>query len=158
MDLKLREPADDCDRKLLADVKDYGWHMVIVPDHEEGPGFVFTVGAYYSYGHPEILAMGLPLEVGPQLLTAAMESVAGGTIYYDGATDNEIANMPSRFRRVDVCHFRDYLGYAEWFYRNLDHQFPALRLVWPDRDGLFPEEDGYDSRFYSKQRPLWKPE
>ncbi|MBK8093809.1 MAG: DUF4262 domain-containing protein [Verrucomicrobiaceae bacterium] len=58
-----REPEDDGDAKLLSDVREHGWHVVGVPDDEEGPGFAFTVGVYLRTLQPEILIMGLPMEV-----------------------------------------------------------------------------------------------
>jgi hypothetical protein len=35
---ELPTPTDDHDKKLLADVKKYGWHVIGVEEDEVGPG------------------------------------------------------------------------------------------------------------------------
>jgi hypothetical protein len=35
---------DEHDRKLLADVEQFGWHMVGIEQDNEGPAFVYSVG------------------------------------------------------------------------------------------------------------------
>jgi len=46
-----------------------------------------------------------------------------------------------------------HLGYASWFYQSLKQPFPALQLVWPDKQNRLPWEPGYDQRF-SKKQPM----
>jgi hypothetical protein len=48
------------------------------------------------------------------------------------------------------------LGYAIWFYRSLSKPFPAMQLIWPDKQGHFPWEAGYDERFYRLQKALYE--
>jgi hypothetical protein len=36
----------------------------------------------------------------------------------------------------------------------LKQPFPAMQLVWPDEQGRFPWESGYDERFFKLQRLL----
>jgi hypothetical protein len=59
----LPEPADDHDRKLLADVQGYGWHVIGIEEDEEGPGFAYSIGLHHNFGHPEIIAVGLRVQV-----------------------------------------------------------------------------------------------
>ena len=48
------KPEDDYDRKLLADIKSHGWHLIGIDDDDEGPAYVFSVGMFHTLGHPEI--------------------------------------------------------------------------------------------------------
>jgi hypothetical protein len=47
--------------------------------------------------------------------------------------------------------YDDHLGYAIWF--NGGREFPVLQLVWPDKEGRFPGEDGANPTM-KKQQPL----
>jgi len=44
---------DGSDRVVLRQVTEFGWHVVLIPEHEKGPGFAFTDGLFHTYGHPE---------------------------------------------------------------------------------------------------------
>ena len=156
--LTLRTAEDDSDRKLLSDVATHGWHVVMIEGDEEGPGYLFTVGLYYNYEHPELLIMGLPRDVSYQLLHEAVGQIQKGKKYSAESDDTELASFPLAFRSVDIGQYRPYLGYGIWFYENCPTPFPALQMVWPDKEGKFPWQDGYDERFLAHQPSLYRAE
>ena len=153
-----REPQEPSDERLLHDVREHGWHVVGIPDDDEGPGFVFTVGVYLRTLQPEILMMGVPIEPAHRVLNAIAEHLMGGGVLvpeqrYTGFVDGrEVV-----FRTIHESHFYEYLGCANWFYRPTDSSFPAVQCIWPDLHGRFPHEDGFDSRFVSRQIDLSQP-
>jgi Domain of unknown function (DUF4262) len=150
------EAEDDSDRKLLADIASHGWHIVGVNADEGGPGFAFSVGLYYTLGHPEVLIMGLPHPISACLINDLGDAIRSGDKFEAGSRYGDIAaGFPLALLSMDQRYFREYLGYALWFYRTLD--FPVLQCVWPDKLGIFPWETGYDSRFFDMQRVLGKP-
>ena len=55
----------------------------------------------------------------------------------------------SEFIEVDKRNIRDYFGYAIDFYKSAD--FPALQLVWTDRNNHFPWDEGFEEQFIYKQ-------
>jgi len=147
------EAEDDSDRKLLADVKSHGWHLVGVEEDSEGPAFTFSVGLLYSLGHPEILIMGLQPSISGNLINDMGDAIRAGQTFQAGKQYDDIAaGFPLAFVAMDRRHYRQYLGYALWFYRTLD--IPVLQCVWPDKAGIFPWQPGYDSRFFDLQRIL----
>ncbi|WP_397383967.1 DUF4262 domain-containing protein [Prosthecobacter sp.] len=152
---QLPKAEDESDRKLLADVQNEGLHVLRILEGEKCPQFCYSVGLYYTFGHPEILVMGLPPDVGHRVLNLAATRIAGGKIFGDyEKTDELIEGFECSFLPISVSQYKDYLGYAIWFYRSLKQPFPALQLVWPDKSGVFPWEEGYDERFFSLQRLL----
>lgn len=155
LNLELRVPEDDSDRKLLFDVETYGWHMVVIEQDDEGPEYIFTVGLYYSFEHPEVVIMGLPRNVMCQLLQDMVKRIQEGKRYSESNLDNELASFPIAFRDIDISRYQADLGYATWFYKNLPTPFPALQFVWPDKCGKFPWEDEYDKHFLTLQHPLY---
>lgn len=150
-----REPDDDGDKKLLSNIQEYGWHVVGIPDDDEGPGFCFTVGIYLRTLQPEILMMGVPIELCHRVLNAIAEYLmAGGTItpgmrYPDFAGGRELM-----FSSIHQTQFHEYLGCANWFYLSAGASFPALQCIWPDPQGKFPDEEGFDPRFEGRQIDL----
>jgi hypothetical protein len=155
-DRTLPTPNDAADRKLLADVAEHGWHIVGVLEDKEGPGFAFSVGLYHTFGHPEVLFLGLPWESAGPLINDVGEAIrAGDRFKADRRYDDLAANCPLAFVTMDNRYYGDYLGYATWFYRGYD--FPVLQCVCPDRAGRFPWDDGYDERHFERQRLLSDP-
>ena len=141
-------PEDDGDRKLLSDIQHVGWHVVVIEEDEEGPGYAFSVGLFHSFDHPEMLLFGLDTTV--RLINIIAAQAAVGESFRSGeSSDNIIDKFPVSFLTVPANQYRDYLGYALWFYESFD--FPVLQCVWPDRSGLFPWEQGYDTRFLQLQ-------
>jgi hypothetical protein len=150
----LPEAEDDSDRKLLSDIEKYGWHVVFVTEEPATPQFAFTVGLHYRYSHPEILVMGLKQATAHSLLHSLVEKIKQGEKLESGSLVTDIASFPLALVPIHIDHYREHLGYGMWFYRSLRAPFPALQLVWPDRAGLFPWQNGYDARFNELQRML----
>jgi len=153
-----RNPDDAGDVKLLSDIREHGWHVVGIPDDEEGPGFSFTVGVYLRTLQPEILMMGIPIEPSHRVLNAIAEYLlAGGTIA-PGRKYGEFADgRQVIFRPIHKSQFHEYLGCANWFYSPLVAQFPAFQCIWPDLEGRFPHEADFDMRFVGRQIDLSLP-
>jgi hypothetical protein len=138
----LPEPSDDRDRKLLADVEQYGWHVIGIEEDAEGPSFAYSIGLYRTLKHPEIILFGLPVKVMHQIINAIGEEVRSGQRFehLDESADF-LEGYNVAFRTVERRYFPDYLGYARWFYRSDD--FPVLQCVWPDSRHQYPWQPGY---------------
>jgi hypothetical protein len=75
--------------------------------------------------------------------------IVAGQRYPEFVDDREVI-----FRPVNPRHYRDYLGSAMWFYKPHPGGFPCLQCIWPDKQGRFPHEAGFDERFRSLQIDL----
>ena len=53
---------------------------------------------------------------------------------------------------MEQRHYREYLGYARWFYRGDD--FPALQCVWPDSGHRYPWHPDAGADFVRRQPVL----
>jgi hypothetical protein len=133
----LPEPADDHDRKLLADVERHGWHVLGVEEDEEGPAFAYSIGLYRSFKHPEIIVLGLPIVVMHRIINAVGEEVRSGERFeHLDESEDVLEGHNVAFRTVERTHYPDYLGYARWFYCGDD--FPAIQCVSPDSQHRYP--------------------
>jgi hypothetical protein len=152
----LPRAEDDSDRKLLADIERVGWHIVGIDADEKGPGYAFSVGLFHSFEHAEIIMFGLPHETAARIINIIGIQVQGGTRFSANDQSRDVAEgLPVAFKMVPRDSYREYIGYALWFYRSLE--FPVLQCVWPDKSGLFAWQDGYDHRFDRLQPILANP-
>jgi hypothetical protein len=144
--------TDDPDRKLLSDISQYGWHIIVIQKEVSSPTYSFTVGLFYTFGHPELMIMGLNQNVSHSIFQTAAGAIASGaTFQASGFTDILIDSYKCKFSEIGVSRYQEYLGYGIWFYRSLPRPFPALQILWPDKSGKYPGEDGFDVRFNSLQ-------
>ncbi len=155
---KLPTPQDDTDRWLLQQIKDPGWAVIGIPQEGEAPPYAFSVGIFHTLGHPEIVIMGLSPEVAQNLINTIAVAVRQGRHFEAGQQYDDITTGPPlAFLTMSERHYREYLGYARWFYRGSD--FPVLQCVWPDKERRFPWDEGYDGDYFAWQRLLgaWGP-
>ncbi|MEN9866545.1 MAG: hypothetical protein RL748_2135 [Pseudomonadota bacterium] len=150
----LPAPEDQVDQKLLADIDKFGWHVIGIEGGDDSPGFAFSIGFYYQYQHPEMLIMGLPNDTAHTILASIHEMLAAGGSIEPWRAVDDVASFPLMAIPIGFNHYREHLGYAMWFYRSLGAPFPALQLVWPDRAGVFPWQEGYDQQYFQLQRVL----
>lgn len=144
------------DRKVLADVKTAGWHVVKVPEAEGTPGWAFSIGLHHTFGHPEVVVFGLPLEVMHEAINTLGAAVREGAIFEADTRHDDVAfaGVACAFRTVQRRWYAPFLGYATWFYRG--KTFPALQCFWPDKAGRFPWEASGDSRVEQLQPLLFR--
>ncbi len=151
---KLRKAEDASDQKLLSDVENHGSHIVQIQEEDDSPQFAFTVGLYYQFLQPEILIMGIGLEMSAQILNDIGDAMRSGRKITPGRYNDFIEGFEVELAPIDLSQYEEHLGYATWFYRTLTKPYPAMQCIWPDKSGLFPGDEGYDSRFYSLQKIL----
>jgi len=127
------------EQKVISDVETFGWHVVLVSDDEEGPGFAFTIGLFRNYQHPEVIIFGIPHAVAHAVLNSVGEAVKAGTRLSSGDRKVEfLKDQTCAFVVFPRNSYEAYLGFARWFYKG--NEFPALQCVWPDSNGHFPWE------------------
>jgi len=144
---------DPSEQKLLDDVAEFGVHVVHVPEDDEGPGYSFTVGLWHSFEQPEIVVFGLDQDIAHDVLNAIADEAAEERKYLaDTRHDDVLIGYPVRFLGVPKQRHDDVLGAAVWAYDGAD--FPAVQLVWPDKQGRWPWEPGVREGFAEAQPVL----
>jgi len=76
-----RVPEDECDSKMLDDVRKFGWHVVGILGDDEGPPYSFSVGLYLTFGHPEIVVMGMDHEAAQQTINRIGALIQSGNLF-----------------------------------------------------------------------------
>jgi uncharacterized protein DUF4262 len=158
--LDLPEPEDDFDRNLLSDVRELGWHCVLVadehhPEHAErnaalspypiyDSAFAYTVGLPMTLDHPEIVLVGR-WNAAHGIIAAVVGLIEEGGRFSAGDTSDEVLEgFTVRFDAISDGRRIELLTYSDW--ANRREPFEALQLVLPDPSGRWPEDPAYDAR------------
>lgn len=142
------------DEKLLADVKEYGWHVLRVFEMDETPGWAFSIGLHKSFNHPEVVVFGLNDELMHSVINAIGTDVRSGkTFGVDSLYNGLIENYACTFKAVNQVWYRHFLGYANWFYQGQD--YPALECIWPNKDNRFPWDPQFNRNWLWAQPLLF---
>ena len=134
---------------IIENVNNYGWHVALFEANNYLPAFGYTIGLWKSYNHPEIITFALNLETIHSILNFAGDFIkSGNKIESYHRYDNYLDNFEVQFIDVLKNNLKDWFGYGLWFNKNI---FPALQLVWPDKNNLFPWEDKFDNKYLLNQ-------
>jgi len=136
--------------KLIEDVKKSGWSVMLIEATDYLPSFAYTVGLWKNYNHPELIAFGLTTKTLHSMLNIGGELVKSGNALKIGRDYDEFFNNgEAQFVTVDPRNLEDYFGYSIWL--NKTNVFPALQLVWTDRNGNYPWHLDYEEEFIYRQ-------
>ncbi|MGW2397286.1 DUF4262 domain-containing protein [Kitasatospora sp. NPDC001664] len=150
-----RDEVGQVERAIIGNVQEHGWHVVMVPEDEIGPGFAYTIGLAHTYGTPELAMFGLDVHLMHRMLNTLGERAVLGTALADGQEHHSIARgLPVRLRRADPRWYRTFLGQAIRFYRR--PPLPVLQVAWPDASGRFHWEEGVEPGHRDSQPQLWR--
>jgi hypothetical protein len=143
------------DAKVLREIHTDGWQITGVLDREpdSDSGFAYSIGFFHSMGHPEVILFGLPLDTCMSAVNVVGIDVQNGMHFEPDRAYEGILRQPHRvcFKEIDRKHYRDYVGYALWFYEA--DPFPLYQCFWSDELGRFPWEKGC-SAYCREGQPL----
>ena len=146
---------DELEAGIHKDIRDYGWSGISVLGDEQGPPWTYSIGIYHSFAHPEIVIFGLSHEVIHAMIWNVVNAVKAGHHLEDGDESSDILQgYNCSFHIVDRAWYKDYFGRALDFYGGSD--FPILQCVWPDKNGLYPWQEGFNEGLRAAQPLLFK--
>ena len=133
-----------------ANIDKYGLQVIMVSGSGYSPSFAYSIGLFKTYNHPEIIVFGLPDKLGHEIINDVAELIRNGeTIGTYTNYDNIFKNSRAEFLPVDDRNINDYFGAALNYYDKT--KFPAVQLVWTDRNNKFPWEDNFEEKFLHDQ-------
>lgn len=147
------DALDEAERNFIDGIRTHGWMQTVALDDDDKPGFNFTTGFEATLGHPEILVFKVDKTVANKYFSLLYRCAQNGKpVPRAVRTVGMLPNDDAFVFPVAKRHYADYLGWSRWFYRGDD--FDCLQVVWPDEAGVFPWEDGFDSKYANAQIDL----
>jgi len=146
--------GSDVDQKLLADIAQYGWHVMRVLETPQTPGWAYSIGLYKNFGHPEILVFGLDLELMHFMINTIGEGAQQGKHF---ESDQKYADLIETYlctlREVKRKWYSTFLGFADWYYAGT--HYPVLQCFWPDFESHYPWDPEFDQQLLWAQPQLF---
>lgn len=147
------EDLDPGEREFVRKIREHGWHRMNVFADREGPGFSYTTGHWLKLNHPEIIVFGLDASVAGKVLWDIYEDMKGGQRFPIGRRISGVfSDVDAYLTIVAKKNFREYLGWSRWFYGGDD--FECVQLIWPDKQGRFPWNEGVTANYSASQPDL----
>jgi hypothetical protein len=138
-------------KAILEDIEKYGCHLALLEADSYLPAFVYSIGLFKKFGHPEVICFGLRTDVMASILNIACDLIKSGkTLAPDQLYSEFLEGYQVQFIPVDKNYYSNYVGYGGWFYGNT-FDFPLLQLVWPDKEKRFPWDQGFNSNWKFSQ-------
>ena len=127
-------------------------HIVIgVADN---PPFAYSVGLWNN-NLPELIVQGMTGRQAMQtinLVAAWMEHE--NIVPEDGSIHDDPFTLPTKFIRVSERVIDDMMRKTSQAERAISRYPYALQIVWPDREGRFPDDPHYAAEFRGRQQIL----
>jgi len=135
-----------------------GWALEAVTPRSDTdppvPAYAYTIGVPALVEFPELCVFGLTPAAGNGLLGLVVDALRGGTeiplgVQLVGLLDNDLRCM---FVDVDLDEAGAFFATAAAWYRG--DQFRMVQLLYPDRNGFMPYEEGFERRLRFAQPVL----
>jgi len=136
-------------------IREYGFSILSIFGDESSPPFVYTLGLA-DVDWPELIILGTQQGILASL--AVTELRKSERIPVASVTLQKTATVPVYLGSVTEANVERYLCQAVTRRRSRGLPDPAaLQLVFPDREGRYPLEEGYDSKFMDTRQPCLAP-
>lgn len=143
---------DPDEEKTLADIAEYGCHVLHVLAENDLPPFTYTVGIERASSAPEIVVIGLKQPIAHSVVNEYNRRVRSGERFSPGqVVSGFIGGFDCQFREVHRSHYREYFGWDIWLYGGTE--FRMLQLVYPTTAGVWPW-DQEASEWFVAWQPL----
>jgi hypothetical protein len=116
-----------------------GWAIVSTATEFKIP-YTYTIGFKELHDRPDIIVIGVKTDISKALLDV-IKSIYEDGVSLDFVSDKIIEDFNVKFVKVDERYVKQYMIQAVNHYET---DFEALQLVWPDFNGLFPNDVGYN--------------
>ena len=141
-----RAAEEQCVRNIAV----HGTHVMTVTGGDDWPDFAYTIGLFENYRHAELLVLGIDLDRAHLILNDARDLVRSGARFSAGAvSDQVLRNYAVTFRAIPPAQRTAHFGWADWFYG--EREYPALQLIYPDRDRRWPWDERVSAAFRATQ-------
>jgi len=161
--------------KITEDIDRVGWSVVSVKSNviqsnmvdtnglsassnsKPIPHFAYTIGLWQTCKHPEVIILGLPPSIAETLLDDIGAIVKAGNAMnqYPKLHHNLVENYPVAFFAIDNDLndevYSEFFGIGKQFYGD---RIPILQMIYPDKFGSFPWQDGCSESVIAAQPAL----
>lgn len=139
--------------KVRENIENFGYNITYVFGDEESLPFCYSTGIYKSFDIPELFISGLPQNLSSELINNYVDSFTKTQIVTDIKIKTLIDIFPIILINVENERLEEYALSTKRFYG--DEKYTYLQLIFPDTNGYFPFEEGYnyDQEIFGNLKP-----
>ena len=139
------------EQQALANIEEYGLHILNVAEEGDLPPFSYSIGIQQSLGQPELIVIGLKAEVAQEAINECYRQMKSGAAIVCGARVADLlgGGFECVIGEVSPAHYDEYLGWALWL--NKGPHFRAVQIIFPNTAGAFPWEPAASDWFRNWQ-------
>ena len=142
---KMRQAMQGVIKQAADNIAKFGWHItgVFPTEAQADQGYyAYTTGANLRE-LPELIITGISLQLGAEMLNVLLNSLRAGTeTVHEDSPYTELFNLPIYLRKLTPEQVTGFMTMTESYYRG--NPFDAYQFVYPDPQGRFPWDEGYD--------------
>jgi hypothetical protein len=136
------EQIEKYHQKVAENIRTHGYHGTFV-FADDSPSFYYSTGIYKTFNIPELFISSLPMNLSFALMENYVSRFKNDkSVPVNTRIDDLTDRFPVYFAPVATDKLTDYVLSTIRFYRDEDYQY--LQLIYPDTNGYFPNEAGYD--------------
>lgn len=149
----MRFKLDKILKKIQHDIDKTGWHVLSVASDHPSDHYCYTIGLYKSFGMPEIVMKGLPIETMHTLVNDVVKSkpdfskIDEKYILVQGLLRN---NLDLCLQKLDYDQIKEHIFYCS--HVNSPNTFSVCQLYWPDTKNNLPISNECDSKVQQAQK------
>ena len=129
-------------KRVDDDIEKYGYHVTYVMEEKDFTPFGYSTGLYKNFGSPEVFVSGLPNGLTNTLITNYAEIFKDKSIPFNEKLDNLIDRFLVYLIPVETSLIEEKVLASLRLYDGIG--FDSVQVIYPDLNGLFPGEVGYD--------------
>jgi len=133
-----RQYLEMIDRNIEA----HGFHVTYVMEEKDFTPFGYSTGLYKTHGIPEAFVSGLPNGLTNTIISNYAEIYKDKAIQFNEKSNNLIDRFLVYLIPVQSSLLKEKVLASFRLYAETD--FESVQIIYPDLNGLFPEEENYD--------------
>jgi len=129
-------------KKVYDNIKNIGYHTTAVLEEIGFTPFVYSTGIFENFRIPELFISGLGPNLSEELIESYVEKFKYSIVPLDRKIESLSDRFPVRFISVKNSALVEHVLTSLKFYENRNYEY--MQLIFPDLNGKFPNEVGYD--------------
>jgi hypothetical protein len=132
---------DEYHKKVNENIQQFGYHSTFVFS-QDSPSFCYSTGIFENFKIPELFISSLPQNLSFDLINKYVETFKDKTVLLNSKIDYLTERFPVYFIESSNHRLLDFVLTSIKYYKDRDYKY--LQLIYPDTNGKFPNEKGYD--------------